>query len=714
MPNFLKERIFEKTYAEVFAVPNRRESLVDGDVSGRTSRAVEKALGRLPKIGIADFGPGNFEGFRINKPLEILCREPGTTEITGTVEALSRVTAVLSSVILRPPPGVPALVVEGVLLCDDLDIYGSVEVRAGGVLLMRNCRVAVSSTGIGVAGNAEAEITACRISGSPAGVNAEPGSKVSIYSSRMEACFGNAEAENGAGLYAEKADAHVEGCEFFRNDVGLCLNDCNGAEVLFSRFHANASAAFVATHPGGDRPLIFQNCVFDGIQARQSAVVSLEGGRAEMRHSKLDAAHGGIEAANCALIIEGSKVATADGAALAIDGGSISAVRCEFSSANGPAVSARAAVGTLTASKLDGGHGLLDEGGSRIQIFAQATPAQAREKAPDPVLAEILATLDQIVGQQRAVAEIERIFRLAHISSERMRQGLPMASQRHSALFCGPRGCGKRDAATLYAAGLHRLGMLESPHVVDLTLADTPSIPIRAGLVFLRTAPVSGLVLNSSVGAELVAHLIRNLPARGALVLDGDRNLLRGFLRSRPEIAREIPLEVVFSAFQPPELCALFEAHCVNEHIPIGADAAKKLLVVVHALHDRLHRRYTDRAGLAELFAETRQNYLERCALEGRFDIQLAAEDIAVPVDRAFTCAIERSGDFVAICPHCGSENPWVPGLNDELECGACGDVFPAPWGLLRTSSFFRRLKSRGDDLMPGAVARRRLGPSKD
>lgn len=709
MQTLLKEKNYEKVFAELFAKPDRKETLLDGDISGRTTRAVERMPGRLPKLGIADFGPGKFEGFRINKMLEIVCREPGTTEIAGTVESLARVAAILSSVILRPPANTPALVVEGTLLCDDLDIYGPVEVRPGGRLLMRNCRVAVSSMGISVAQGAEAELIACRVSGSPAGINAQPGSKVALFSCRLEACFGNVEAENGAGLYAENAIIHIEGCEFFRNDVGLCLTGCRGPGILSSRFHSNASAALVAIQTAGDEPAALVNCHFDGSQSRHSAMVSIEGGGAEFRHCVADSPETCIETADCAASLVACKLRSQMGPALVVNGGKLKAADCEFSGKKGPAILSRGTQGSISSSALEGEPPLQEDVPRSIRIEPKPSVLRPVPLAVAPLLEKTLSSLDQIIGHSSAVHEIERLFRLAHISAERTRQGLPMPIQKHSAIFCGPRGCGKRAAAEVYANGLNDLGTLGSRTILDITLADTPAPPIQAGIVYLRTAPMSGLSLNSSAAAELVAHILRHLPPQSALILDGERNALHAFLRSRPEIAREIPIEVVFSAYQPAELAALFESHCASEHIPLGPDAAKKLLVVLHALHDRLHRRYTDRGGIVELFSETRQNYLERCASEGRFDLRLAAEDISVPVDRAFVCAIERSAEFVALCPSCNAENPWVPDPDGHFACCACGEEFSCRWGLLRTSSFYRRLKTRSDSLRSGAVARRRM-----
>lgn len=323
--------------------------------------------------------------------------------------------------------------------------------------------------------------------------------------------------------------------------------------------------------------------------------------------------------------------------------------------------------------------------------------------------------LDEIVGQEAAKREFRRLLRMAHAARERRRKGLHPGEECFSGIFTGPPNCGQLHAANVFASILYDMGELRSPIVLELPLDEALAAEPEAldcGMIYIRMRDGSTLNLRETATAETLLLVARKMEGKIHIALEGDRDFLSALLRTRPELAREYPADVPFTPYGPPELAELFARHCQREKIPLGPEAARKLTVLLHSLHDRVQRRYADIAGIEGLFEEVRRNYLERCAREGRFDLPLEPTDISVPLDPASAASLDRLPEIVVLCPACGAENPWLPGLPDNRACIHCQHAFTGRWGILRNSAYYRKRRSGGEAFRSGAVARRRQAAS--
>lgn len=714
----LRPRRIDRLLVAEFSAKTRRQTIIDAETEKLDARAVARAIKRAGKDGLVDLGPGRFEGFVIDRKIELLSQEPGLTEIAGTVRVAGG-PSVLRGVMIRPPHGEPSLVVEGTtMICEDCDIYGRIEVN-GGNLHLRNCRVVAPNTAITLNGKASAEVIATRISGSPVGILIGEHAACALYNSRIEACHGNEESSPGAGIYTSGV-LYSEGTEFFRNEVGVYFKTLSTASLFGCHFHANSHAALIVEGSDPSAKMLIASSRFDGFHNPECPMIAIDGGSISLEACHIDSPHGPalfLKAASLALSSCG--VRTTRHAAIEMDAGSVSGHHTRITCDNGAALQVFGTTGTLHGGTLEGRPPIAGNEGGKVALdnVMEREPADKNASplsttpAPDSI-ESYLECLDQIIGQGVAKNELAKLLRLAFAARERKRQGIPPGEHKFSGLLSGPPGSGQTHAARVFASALHTMGELRSTEVVEITLADaTVADPraISAGIVVVRTSEASGISLKSPGAPEAVLRLVRSLDGYAHVLLEGDRQSLSAFIRSRPELSREFVVELLFTAYGPPELAALFETHCTREHIPLGLDAARKLSVTLHSLHDRLQRRYTDLDGIGGLFAEARRNYLERCAREGRFDLELEAGDIDAPLDRTTASALERSAELISICPSCNGENPWLPGLRAEYSCLRCGQGFVPGWGFWKNSTFFRKRRDGSEHLRSGAVASRRL-----
>ena len=719
MNNELRPKQIDKLLAVEFSARERRQAIIDAETEHLDARAVARAIKRAGKDGLVDLGPGRFEGFLVDRKVELLSQEPGLTEVAGTI----RVTggpALLRGVIVRPHAGDAAISIESsVLVCEDCDIYGRIDLN-GGSLYLRNCRVVVPGTAITLENKASAEIVATRVSGSPVGILVGEGSSCSLHSSRVEACHGNEETSPGAGVYVS-GEVYLEGSEFFRNEVGVYFKAFPHASILGCHFHSNSHAALITEGSAPAQKLTVRSSRFDGLHSQECPVIALSGGSADFADCQIESPGGpALFAKGVSLLLEEVKVTAVRAAAIEMEGGTLKGNNCRLECQTAAALQAFGTTGSLTGGMLEGRPALSESepGKLRCENVVTREPGTADKAdsaipvaAPDSV-EYYLEFLDQILGQAAAKEELARLLRLAYAARERKRQGIPPGEQKFSGLMAGPPGSGQVHAARVFAGALHAMGELRSPDVMRFSLADatvTDPRAITAGIVVVGAWEASGISLKSPGASEAVLRLVRSLDGYAHVMLEGDRQSLSAFVRSRPELSREFVVDLPFTAFGPPELAALFAAHCKREHIPLGLDASRKLSVLLHSLHDRLQRRYTDLDGIGGLFAEARRNYLERCAREGRFDLELEGGDIVAPLDRVTAAALERSAELVSICPSCGAENPWLPGFREHYSCLGCGQSFTPGWGFWRNSTFFRKRRDGSENLRSGAVARRRM-----
>ncbi|MEX1118223.1 MAG: right-handed parallel beta-helix repeat-containing protein [Terrimicrobiaceae bacterium] len=718
----LKPRSFEKLQEAAFSLPHRMEAMLVPADDGYGAKAIVRGMKRAGKAGIVDLGPGNFEGFEADRHVEILSREPGLTNVVGTVSVIGG-PLLLRGLTIQPAAGAPAMTVAaGIVLCEDCEFLGAIEVKGAGKVYLKNCLVKSGQHGVDLSGGALAELITTRISGAPGGVVLSEGSSAALYHCRVEGCVGTGDGETGAGVFVQDSSLYAEGTEFTNNQVGVYLKASPEAAFVGSHFSGNSISAIITQGAPAEGVLSLYGCKVEGAKESEYPALSLEGGQAKLAHGQIQAfAKSGVSVVATAMEIQSCEITSTNDVALDMEGGSLACKDCRVVSDLGTAIRLSKTVGSIQGGTVSGTPPVDPGFPHSVSLNHVTDRGMGSEEHASPELSfeSISKELSEIVGQDEVKTELRRLLRLTFAARERNRRGILQEPHQFSGIAAGPAMCGQLRAIQVFAGLLHKLGDLTSPDVLQLSLAEASGLDagsVRAGFLFVTTEEANEIPLLSTRAAEILLRLSAAFEGRAYIILGGDREALRALLRSNVELAREFPIELPFGAFNPEDLATLFAKHCQREKIVISFDAAKKLPVIFHGLHDRLQRRYLDEEGVADLFSDSRRNYLERCSHAGRFDLELENEDIVVPLDRSSATAIERSAELVTVCSACKEQNPWLPGLGPKFACAHCGVEYEASWGLLKNSTFFRKRNVQGRTFRSGAVAavagRRRALPA--
>lgn len=663
----VRPRVFETVLDQEFPMPRRKEIYLMPDEGVLTpANEVERTVRRAGKRGVVDFSVGIYEAGLFDAHAELICHDGGTAVLRGESRVASQTVLMRGFHLEAGASGVALSVLSGTAMLEDCEIQGRIEVANHARLLVKNCGIMSEGDAIVVAPGGLAEITASRIVTAAAAVRAGSGSDLSLYACR----FQPRDTTPGTAVLSDGARIYAEGCEFFDNAVGVDLRSCPEARFASCAFENNPETALRWEASGPQAVLTMTGCLV--ATSSYAPPLVIRGGTGFLSHTTVVAPAECLHAAGARVVAENIAWQTSVNDPVGLEGGA--ALECIEENPASP-------------SRLPG------------EVSRPETPASVLDRS--------LAHIDQIIGQETAKNELRRIVQQAWAAGQR---GGRINRQSIAAVFLGPARHGQESAAVQLAAALAETGVLRSPDVQHAGLAGFNSQESAAGL-FLVDSSREKSDLVDGMAAQL-DEAIRGLPEKTALVLSGDGERLRSFLRNHSELHRLIPHEVNFANLEPRDLAAHFKMHCKEERIPVGAEAARKLLIVIHTLHDGFGRQYSDTEGILELFLDVRRNYLARCAAIGRLDAELEPSDVTIPIHRRAMSLWTRSAEFLAICPQCGAETPWLPSLASGLRCIHCGAGVAADWGILRGSSYFRKIQGRAEGVRSGAVTFRKRLPS--
>jgi len=318
-------------------------------------------------------------------------------------------------------------------------------------------------------------------------------------------------------------------------------------------------------------------------------------------------------------------------------------------------------------------------------------------------------------------AIMETILHQAHAAIQRREMGLPVPPLHFHCIFEGPVGSGRGQAAELLARALKGLGLLSGTGEV-----------IEARMDDLLTGSVSPeSVIESASGGVLMLHATEQLDRRDArysfarirdflrqmleacgeqtlLIFSGPREAVRPVLVNSRETEEMFRATLHFSFPSPPEVAEMFAEQAAAMNIRLTTKARIKILLALHMMHDRRDRRFLNAGGVAKLLDAAQKRYYERCSRERNFELPMEAGDLDVPVEKLTEALLRAQPAFVNICPECGAEIPWLPGLGPDLACVQCGSQWSPGWGVWLASSFYRSLTSDEEEFLPKGLPPRR------
>ncbi len=719
----LFSRTHESFYSREFGQRARREILLNTATDGFTPRAIQRAIKRVGKAGIVDLGPGKFPGLTLDRMVELVSREQGLTVFSGTIQ-IQGGPVVLKGIRFQAAANAPAIIVRsGTLLCEDCEFLGSIEVQGTGSLFLKNCLLSTEGVSLALTQKARAEVIGSRISGRPAGIILADAASCALLACRLERCAGAAPGETGSAIFCDTSAASplvIEGTEFFNNQVGLYIKSASPVHIQGSHFRGQSASSIIRETTPPNSEIVIRDSLIESPETCDFPALSLGGGRIGLTRVRVASPAGiGLSAAPATLDVESSRFSSKLAAAADVQGGMLTSKESFFVSDKAPGLRLDGTKGAVSGGAILGNPPVSASEPNEVLLTGVSfVPPPAEEQEASPAAAapltiqSITAPLSEIIGQVAVKTEIERLLRLAFAARERRKQGLPQDAYNYSGILTGPPQSGQFRALEIFASGLHLLGEIDSPEVRVIPLPELLVLAPESadsGLLLVIADETQRVTLLSPGVADAILRLNHAREGRAHLFIEGDRDSLQSFLRSRLDLAREFVIELPFAPFDPTDLAALFAGYCQREKIRLSLDASKKIPVIFHSLHDRLQRRFLNVDGVQEIFSTARRNYLDRCSREGRFDLEMGDMDIVIPMDQKTSATIERSAELVSICPACNARNPWLPGLAPMFHCGNCGVEFEAPWGFLRDSTFLRKRSLPHPSLRTGAVAKRRI-----
>jgi len=603
--------------------------------------------------------PGEYPAPPTTRSLMLRALRPGTVILRGTAQqpALvvdSDVCLWLSGIHILPGEDGDLAIQQsrGCVILSNAQVSGGIEVDGRDAsLYMESCLLDHADTGLSITNGARSEIFGTAVVGCHVGVFAGKDSTMDILHSRIEGSSGTNPDVPGAGLHGEGATIFCSGSLFIENQLGVHLDSCKEVNFFFCRFEQQLLGGFMMR---GGGPLQMHECLFRDQSSTAYAHLTLENVTAALNYCDCDGSAG--------LDVD-------------IKGGNV----------------------------------------TRQIDSPNDNPAK------DEVFTSALAEIHKVIGMSDSKAIMETILHQAHAAIQRRERGLPVAPLKFHCIFEGPEGSGRGHAAVLLSRALNALGLLDGKGAVvegsmeSLLLGHTtvPGIvgSARGGILMLHAPePMDrrDAKLSYSRTREILRQVIEACGADTILIFTGPRDSVRPVVCNSTEMEEMFRATIQFSHPSPPEIAEMFSVLAADQNIGLTTKAKMKLLLALHMMHDRRDRRFLNAGGVAKLLDAAQKRYYERCSRERNFELNMEAGDLDVPVEKLADTHLQTQPAFVSICPHCKSENPWVPGLEKSIKCANCGQGWHAGWGIWTGSLLYRMKTSDADALLPAGILPRR------
>lgn len=696
--------------------PRARDISVDPSGGIFDSKTVAAALKKTsPDDGVL-IPAGEYGITEVDKSLRIRAVENGAI-LRGPMVVTGDF-VVFSGLKFRGNDEAPTIEIRrGIVVFEECLIEGGIRVCQGAQAYFNVCHLRKAEEGLCVTEQSVAELFRTSVSSCHAGVAVRHGSSCALYASRIEQCAAKPGADElGAGIFAEESSIYAEGLSLRGNSVGLYLQDCPEVRVLSAYFSEHHAASIISAGLASSK-LHLRSCSFDKQTSARCGQVNITGGSLLMEHSVIrPEGMVGLTANQARLELFHSRLESTSEIAVDTQMSHIEAEDISLQSISNMALSASDCRGTIKRSSFTGQPPTSIQRSNDLAleecklIDSGVTDQDTVEKRAGSAMDALMEALNQTVSHENVRAELERIIRQAHAAYRRGLRGFPMTTQSFHAALIGPKSVGEESAGSMLSQALHVFSIISSPELHRVTIDQLlenglESLP-KEGALFLSAREATGF---TTATAATVRTLIENLTRdpEVLVIMEGEREEIRRVLRLSPAIQLAFSNIINFASYGPVELTNLFTQACIRDGITLSSDAALTLLLAFHFYSDRMDRRFTSVEGVLSLYQRARRLYLERCGRLERFDCEMEAQDLDLPMDKVLRNATDRMPAFSSFCPSCSKENPWVHGLDRTMACVHCEKPYLAKWGLWRESFAYRRLKEAAPRIEGGAISRR-------
>jgi hypothetical protein len=336
----------------------------------------------------------------------------------------------------------------------------------------------------------------------------------------------------------------------------------------------------------------------------------------------------------------------------------------------------------------------------------EAQPGRLPGRPGPECMAEVLQSLDELIGLDSIKQEIRELVNFLMIQAERAKLGLPLTPISLHAVYSGNPGTGKTTVARLVGRIFAAMGILKSGHLIETD---------RAGLVAEyagQTAPKANKRIDEALdgvlfideaysliaekgddpyGAEAVQTLLKRMEDdRGRLIviLAGYPAPMERLIHSNPGLTSRFTRTFAFPDYTARELGLIFQTMCDRDRYILPPATRARLLLGFHHLLTHRDEHFGNGRCARNVFERSIRRLANRLAtvtpLTRELLTTIQSEDIVMDnIASAAWPQLEKScRGFKAICRDCGGASMVAAEqLGRATVCGGCNRKFFADWG---------------------------------
>jgi hypothetical protein len=335
-----------------------------------------------------------------------------------------------------------------------------------------------------------------------------------------------------------------------------------------------------------------------------------------------------------------------------------------------------------------------------------ARQGQVPDRAGRESLAEVLRSLDELIGLDTIKQEVRELVNFLMIQAERGKLGLPLTPISLHAVYTGNPGTGKTTVARLVGRIFGAMGILKSGHLIETD---------RAGLVAEyagQTAPKANKRIDDALdgvlfideayslvaekgddpyGAEAVQTLLKRMEDdRGRLIviLAGYPAPMERLIHSNPGLSSRFTRTFAFPDYTARELGLIFQTMCDRDRYILPPPTRARLLLGFRYLLTHRDEHFGNGRCARNVFERSIRRLANRLAtvspLTRELLTTLRPEDIVMESVAAAAWRGLEDGcrGFQVICADCGRTSIIAAEqLGRAAMCAGCNRKFVADWG---------------------------------